>query len=90
MGCRELERRLAVEQRRVNATPTAARQLEAKLRRVMREKVELENQLEAEQECIVMKLQKQLRHAQEHNECVSCGSCGWGQRVDAPCVGGRA
>ena len=70
----ELERRLEFEQRRVNATPTAARQLEAKLRRVMKEKVELENQLEAEQECIVIKLQKQLAQARERNECVAVSS----------------
>ena len=49
----------------MNSTPTAARQLQAQLRRLQMEKVELENQLEAEQEAIVNKLQKRLRQAEE-------------------------
>ena len=63
--CSNLESQLEDERRRVNATPTAARQLQAQLRRLQMEKVELENQLEAEQEAIVNKLQKRLRQAEE-------------------------
>ena len=63
--CSNLESQLEDERRRVNSTPTAARQLQAQLRRLQMEKVELENQLEAEQEAIVNKLQKRLRQAEE-------------------------
>ena len=63
--CSNLEAQLEDERRRVNSTPTAARQLQAQLRRLQMEKVELENQLEAEQEAIVNKLQKRLRQAEE-------------------------
>ena len=66
----ELTQRLQREEQRADVTPTTARQLQAKLRRVQQEKVQLENQLEAEQECIVIKLQKRLKQAMEQQTCV--------------------
>lgn len=49
--------------------------IDSYISQLRKEKVDLENQLETEQESITNKLQKQLRHLSEEKECGVCYAC---------------